>query len=769
MPAKAKPKPGAKAKPGAKGVPAANEPPPEAPSPVQRPAVSIPQADAAIAELTEEDRDELADVDEPAESVARIMHAMLELLGDPEPGSWAAAKATLADFSALLRELRALGPWGPSAAQVQTACGHLQAANFGSLRAETPCSPPASPTPKVKAKAGARGKAAPSAKAAAKPPPPPPGAKAAFALAQLVEALITARSDKPPAFPMVWPTVPFSQLYARLQQAFLGRQSACIVCPHHSAAHAAMRLCERSGALVCNVAALQLRVSLSKTLQLEGAIGELGGHIKDAVLGGKRLVLMLGPAPPNLRFFCDSKRVPIQVFDAEKNQELADAMDLKSVTEGFHTVVIVTMSQARAEKQLKKMVPLFDEMAVLILDPATLPAPGALDAEAAPRLRPGKLRSALALLALPPEDAATVTAVPAAGAAAAPADSTKAVGGVVPAAAAKASASAAGVGGAAVKASSAAAASSVQTAMSAVPAAAQLEDIDAPGVNKEEFEWFEKFDSSWETRWSRGPATSDENGKEIRTSLIKTDLINWPSNPKDARPCLQLMSGAPAAPCTGIWTSFEPLCRPTEVEFEFTMNGKIDLQNACVLFTENPYEGALPECKVGVHFTVRGGMQLVGGSQNIVRISNDGKVHNEKWNKVLLKIDWDERCLYGQVDTRGKGYAPAVQTVPFRDATCQGFGYLYIYNMDTQGTCWFSWLRVKQEHGATLGECKGGLDDRAVIAARLKQKEYDIAVAADMEVGMKMGAIKSTATHGMNLCEEQANNDASAAGAAMAR
>lgn len=60
----------------------------------------------------------------------------------------------------------------------------------------------------------------------------------------------------------------------------------------------------------------------------------------------------------------------------------------------------------------------------------------------------------------------------------------------------------------------------------------------------------------------------------------------YPSNPKDAKNCLQLMGGAANAPCTGIWTSFKPLIRPTEVEFEFTVNGKVDMPNACLVFTE---------------------------------------------------------------------------------------------------------------------------------------------------------------------------------------
>jgi len=148
-----------------------------------------------------------------------------------------------------------------------------------------------------------------------------------------------------------------------------------------------------------------------------------------------------------------------------------------------------------------------------------------------------------------------------------------------------------------------------------------------------------------------------------------------------------------------------------------------------------------------------------------VRISNDGKIKNDKWNKVILRIDWNEKIVIGQVDTQGKGYAPAIQTVPFRDPECQGFGFAYIYNTDVQGTCWFHSLRIKQAEVAAIDT--EALDARAYFAMKYKQKQYDKAVAADMEVGMKMGAIKSTAQHGMNLAQEQACNSASAAGAAM--
>ena len=53
------------------------------------------------------------------------------------------------------------------------------------------------------------------------------------------------------------------------------------------------------------------------------------------------------------------------------------------------------------------------------------------------------------------------------------------------------------------------------------------------------------------------------------------------------------MGGAANAPCTGIWTSFKPLIRPTEVEFEFTVNGKVDMPNACLVFTEQLFAAQL--------------------------------------------------------------------------------------------------------------------------------------------------------------------------------
>jgi len=87
---------------------------------------------------------------------------------------------------------------------------------------------------------------------------------------------------------------------------------------------------------------------------------------------------------------------------------------------------------------------------------------------------------------------------------------------------------------------------------------------------------------------------------------------------------------------------------------------------------------------------------------------------------------------------------------------------LYIYNTDPMATCWFANMRIKQSEDGQI-EDTAALDARAAFARRYKQLEYDRAVAGDMEVGMKMGAIKATKEHGMNLAEEQRANNSSGA------
>lgn len=394
----------------------------------------------------------------------------------------------------------------------------------------------------------------------------------------------------------------------------------------------------------------------------------------------------------------------MSAFDGEQEADTAETLGLADApAAGFHVVVLVQLTKARAEHLLPQLVPSFDDMATLVVDPVTLPAPAPFAAVLDTAV-PG-FRSALQLLALPTQDP--------------------------------------------------------------LPEAPEEESGSPSLVNMEEFEYLEEFSQDWEERWSRGPATTDESGKPIRATLLRAEIVRYPPSPTYAKQCLELKSGALNAPCTGIWTTFTPLARPTEIEFEFTMNGKVDLPNTCLVFTERPFEGSLPDTKVGVQFIVRGGMYLCGSGGPPVRISNDGKIQNDKWAKVLLNVDWNDKVIVGQVDTRGKGYVPAVQTVNFRDDTCQGFGYLYIYNTDNHATTWISSLRIKQGTVDLSGLNRDALEARAYLAARHRQREHDAAVAADMEVGMVMGAISCTKNHGMNLAQEQAANSSSAAGAQM--
>jgi len=711
-----------KPKPAAKGgltaalaKAAAKAPPAEEPPPSR--AVSVADVEAHLAQLPKEDWVELAAVEAPSEPVARALESLLLLLGysATEASSWAAARSVLSDIPYLLRQLQALGPWGASEAQLEAASATLQVANVRQLErpgtAEAPTASAGSRAGAAAAKAkapAAKAKApapkTPAAKAVAKAAPLDPGASAALALGMMAEALVTLRrTDKPPPFPMVWPSVPFGKLHSMLQQAMLGRQTACVLCEDALAYSAASLYCERSGATLVDIKAMQVRVGLCKTLSVDGMRGEVGLLIREALASGRRCVLLLGDAPPNLRHLCNARQVPIETFDGEKADEAAKALDLPGAVAGFHVTIIAQASKDRSP-MLARLLPSFDEMAVLVLDPASLPALGSARAsEAKP-----SLQAALQLLALKPAPAPAPA--PASG--------------------------------------------------EALPA---LSADDDAVWNTEEFEWLETFDADWEARWALGPCKTDEHGKPIRAGLISHKIVNYPSNPKDAKNCLQLVGGAANSPCTGIWSSFTPICRPTEVEFEFTVVGKVEMPNACVVFTEKAVEDAMPDAKIGVQFIVRGGMQLAGGPGNLVRISNDGKIKSDKWNKVILKIDWTEKIVVAQVDTQGRGYAPAIQTVPFRDLNCQGFGFVYIYNTDPMGTCWFHSLRIQQ--GVVEAMDTEALDARAHFAAKMKQKQYDMCVAADMEVGMKMGALGCTAQHGMNLAEEQRQNDASSAGA----
>merc|ERR1719350_2418982 len=108
--------------------------------------------------------------------------------------------------------------------------------------------------------------------------------------------------------------------------------------------------------------------------------------------------------------FCgyDTQGVPAGGLDLQKAEEVAKVLGVPgSPKVGFHVVVIAELSKAQAEKQLPELIPGFDEMAVLVLDDLSLPAPAAVSEEAP---QPS-LRSALRLLALPPAETPTAAAI----------------------------------------------------------------------------------------------------------------------------------------------------------------------------------------------------------------------------------------------------------------------------------------------------------------------------------------------------------------------
>ncbi|CAD7943121.1 unnamed protein product, partial [Amoebophrya sp. A25] len=150
-----------------------------------------------------------------------------------------------------------------------------------------------------------------------------------------------------------------------------------------------------------------------------------------------------------------------------------------------------------------------------------------------------------------------------------------------------------------------------------------------------DFSWAADFSSieSINREWQRGPSKEDEKGKPLKEGLINFKVAKYPpQTPAIARECLQLVGGATNSHCTGLYREFYPLIRPTEIEFEFTANGKIDFLNAAVVFTEKKIvDRILPDCKVAIQFAyTRGGLMLSEGG-NLVNIQNDGKLKNDKW------------------------------------------------------------------------------------------------------------------------------------------
>eukprot|EP00746_Dinoflagellata_sp_MGD_P066730 gnl/MRDRNA2_/MRDRNA2_27607_c0_seq1.p1 gnl/MRDRNA2_/MRDRNA2_27607_c0~~gnl/MRDRNA2_/MRDRNA2_27607_c0_seq1.p1 ORF type:complete len:698 (+),score=176.80 gnl/MRDRNA2_/MRDRNA2_27607_c0_seq1:99-2192(+) len=692
MPPKAKGK--AAADPKAKAA----APAPAGPAAYSGTPLTLEEADKYLSDLQEEDWAEFADLEEPPENLLNVAKAMLLFLGEAESGcNWSVAKAALTQPEELVKELRDLGPFGPLDSQIAKVSDTLAKAELTTLRGGgAPASQAAAP-----AKAGAKAKAKPAAKAPAKAAPakagaPAPagaskGATAAFALGVYTDAVVAARkNEKPPNFPAMTPVITFKEVHKKLREALHSKQTSVVCCQGPNSYWALAAFWERCGALPIDLSAMLARVSLKKEITMEDVRQDLQISLKNAMENGQKIVFLMGDSPKDLNKICDPKLVPCDVFNGEKLQEVASVIGISAIQPDFQVIIVCMMSKVQAEEELPKRIPAFEEMAVMILEPKSVPK--LEDLKAGDGAEP-TMRSALWLLATAPPDP-------------------------------------------------------------------PISEEPGPLVtwNTEEFEFKEEFDEDWEKRWFKGPATVDCAGKPIKETLISGLIVKYPANPQVSKQCFQIMGGIKDSHCTGFYTTFDPPIRPTEVEFEFTMNGKVDMVNACILFTEKPFEGILPDTKVGLHFAVRGGMQLSGGGGNLVKISNDGKIKNDQWNKCIIKLDWDKKVTVGQVDTsgKGKGYLAAIQTVPFRDEDCKAFGYCYIYNTDMQACSWFSWIRIKQEANFVMDT--KALDARAGIARMLKQREYDKAVAADMEVGMKMGAIKSTKEHGMNLAEEQRAN-----------
>ena len=309
-----------------------------------------------------------------------------------------------------VREIRALGgPLGCTQLQLQKAAALVGEADLGSLMAATDEPPP----PKAKAPA--------KAKAKAKPLAPPPGARAALAVAQLVEAYV-ARAESPSKFPMEWPMVAYREVHGKLQHALHSKQHACLVCSSSLATKAVSQYLQLAGAVMVNVCQLQVQVQLAKSMSQDVARSSLQGALKEALTRGSRLVLQLGSSPPNLRRYCDS-RMPIEAFECEKTSEVAKTLGVEAEATDFQMVLLVEMSKAMAEKTLPQVLPGFDEMAVMLIDDTTVPTSNQLSAklEEASK-RTACLRSALSMLALEvakptPTPAAASEGVPAAGAA----------------------------------------------------------------------------------------------------------------------------------------------------------------------------------------------------------------------------------------------------------------------------------------------------------------------------------------------------------------
>lgn len=627
------------------------------------------------------------------------------------------------------------------------------------LEAVEPAAPPPAPEPKAAPSAGRAARRSPAgARAKAQPPPPPrprprprPGSEAAFALAVLVEAALAAReSGERPRLPQAeegdgggdavfaercrrceWPRVQFKELHSHWQAALMnGRKTTVLVCEPDRWQYAAVLAClQRRGCEVVDMTQLQLRFSLAKTLTLAQARAELAVVVRQAAVEGRRVVLNFHDVLHSAHHWVDeAEGLPRGLFGGGADVQMPG---VDEVHDDFQLFILVEMPLWRAKEQLPSALPEFAAALTLCIDTTSLPSPARLEevARSQSSQAPG-LRSAMRLMSLPssasqvsglfrqydldrngslsaeelasllqrlqpdfslamidrivrevaPGEDGTISFedfvlwTMRAGTESPPPppvlqrdisvdrDLAEAVGDEAP---------------------------EQPTSPSAVPA----QDII---INAEEFEYIESFGEDWESRWNLGPVTTGPEGQTVRTDLIRFRHTERPVNapPNKRKPCLELKGGADRTWCTGMWTSFEPLIRPTEVEFYFIVDGKVDVQNAVFVFTETPIEGgSLLQCRPGVYFACRLGMQLVGNGMHHI---GAGRLTNDTWNRVQLRIDWDAKEIISQVDGGRLHGLKSPRVSPFCDTTCRGFGYLYIFNMDVYAVTWLHSLRVKQ-------------------------------------------------------------------------
>ena len=189
------------------------------------------------------------------------------------------------------------------------------------------------------------------------------GAPAAIALAQLVEAYLSAEKTAQ-KIPQMWPVLSYNKIHQSVQQALYAQQHLCLVCTTPLATAATLLYCQLAGCAIFNLQELQVKINLCKSMTLEAARAELGSILKSSMTQGLRLVVLLGSAPPNLRRLCDASQVPMDVFDFEKISEVAQSLGT-TCKRGFQLLLLTEMSKGKAEKSLPQLVPAIDEMAVM--------------------------------------------------------------------------------------------------------------------------------------------------------------------------------------------------------------------------------------------------------------------------------------------------------------------------------------------------------------------------------------------------------------------